>query len=50
MAPYFILPPAKPDDLWGVYGPNGIVKAFRFHAEAERACNELNYEAGRDNQ
>lgn len=45
-APYYVMGPIKEGDWWGVYGPNGIVKAFRFAAQAYALCNEMNYEAG----
>ncbi len=45
-APYDVLAPIREGDWWGVYGPNGLIKAFRFEGEARKLCNELNYEAG----
>jgi hypothetical protein len=45
-APYWVMGPTREGDWWGVYGPNGIEKAFRFQGQAQAYCNELNYEAG----
>lgn len=46
-APYYVFPPMTEDDWWGVYGPNDIEKAFERKEDAEKFCNELNFEAGK---
>lgn len=41
--PYFVMPPAKENDDFGVYGPDySIIKSFSSEEEADLFCELLN--------